>query len=169
MATVQIPLASRHGIIRCYAIVADDDFSRENLIVCRWNFDGHYATRSVTDSGRQRKVYLHRLVFTHYHGALPIGAGVDHIDKDPMNNTPSNLRLSNQSLNTANGRLSRANTSGFKGVTRASRKTITMWTAQVMVHYRHLHLGCYKTPREAADAVNDAYRKYFPDVDIPNP
>ena len=37
-------------------------------------------------------VYVHQLVAEAWHGAIPYGMQVDHIDFDRQNNTPGNLR-----------------------------------------------------------------------------
>ena len=53
--------------------------------------------------------------------------GVDHIDGDKLNNRKGNLRPCNQSQNSANARMGKNNTSGFRGVTWYKNA----WVAQV--------------------------------------
>ncbi len=59
-------------------------------------------------------VYAHRIVFLMTHGFLPVY--VDHIDGDPMNNDPSNLRAATPTENNCNRRIGYDNESGFKGI-----------------------------------------------------
>ena len=64
------------------------------------------------------RLYLsHHLAWFYMTGRWPRRI-IDHEDTDGTNNRWVNLRKANKSGNGANARLSRANTSGFKGVSR---------------------------------------------------
>lgn len=88
----------------------------------------------------------HRLVFLWAHGRLPNGA-IDHVDGNPSNNRPANIREATASQNRCNARRQRVNTSRFKGATfnRAAQK----WKAQVKFNGQARFLGYFDTPEEA--------------------
>jgi hypothetical protein len=82
---------------------------------------------------------------------------IDHINGDPLDNRWSNLREATQSQNNWNTRLSRNNTSGYKGVSwhKGERK----WDATIMAYGKSHFLGRFKTKEEARDAYIDASKK----------
>jgi HNH endonuclease len=84
---------------------------------------------------RNRNYLLHRLVGVIIHGTPPAG-GIDHIDGDPLNNRPENLRLATSGQNNHNRRLSQRNKSGVKGVIWVERHK--RWRGLV-VHKAHQH------------------------------
>ena len=58
----------------------------------------------------------HRLVWLVEHGTFPV-KNLDHIDRNPRNNTISNLREADQSQNNCNTLMRDGNTSGYKNIT----------------------------------------------------
>jgi AP2 domain/HNH endonuclease len=104
-----------------------------------------------------RNYYSHRLVFLIEHGWLP--QHVDHANRDKANNRKVELRAANASLNVANSKLSKANTSGHKGV--SWNKQRSKWAATIMVNYRTIHLGYYANIGDAAAAYAAAAKRYF--------
>lgn len=98
------------------------------------------------------KTYLaHRLAWLHVYGVWP-SCHIDHIDGDGTNNRFANLRAATQSENGRNTGRSKANSSGFKGV--SWHKKTKKWTARIMVHGRSKSLGYFSTP----EAAHNAYR-----------
>lgn len=97
----------------------------------------------------------HRLVWLYTDGAWP-AAEIDHINGDRSDNRRANLRLAAGWQNHANARLSKRNTSGFKGVSFDKRRGL--WYAYIKKHGRMLNLGLYKTA-EAAHAARLAKAK----------
>ena len=138
-----IPLSG--GLV---AIVDESDFS---LIADRlW----HSAHGYAADSQQQ---YMHRFIM----GAGPDDPGVDHINGNGLDNRRSNLRWADQPLNLANQRLSRANTSGYRGVYWDARgKT---WRAAIKVNRKVRSLGTHKTRESAARAYDAAARETWGD------
>ena len=103
----------------------------------------------------------HVLAWLMTHGARP-DCDIDHIDGDRMNNRLSNLRLASRQQNNGNARLSKANTSGFKGVTRYNAKPRTKpWIAQITVNGKRKGLGYFATPEEAHEAYAAAAVQAF--------
>ena len=105
------------------------------------------------------RLYLsHRIAWFYVYGEMP-PLNIDHINGNRSDNRICNLRLANQSQNTANSKLSKANNSGFKGVT--WRKDIKKWGSQLTFNYKHISLGCFETKEEAAEAYKKAANQYF--------
>lgn len=100
-----------------------------------------------------------RVIWALTHGAWPPPEmQVDHIDGNPLNNDPSNLRLACNSKNHQNQRVRRDSKTGLKGVhvTRGGR-----YQSKIFAHNKTFHLGTYDTPEEASAAYADAATKYF--------
>lgn len=152
-----------------HVTVLDDPFTRSTLARKRWQRtkDGYAVTSGWVTGGRARRGLLHRVVFEHYYGPVPVGHEIDHIDRDKSNNLPWNLRAVTRSVNMANKGPDRDNTSGFKGVSWDRRRLL--WVANVRVNGRKTYLGAFADKRQAARMVNAVYRECFPEVSIPNP
>jgi len=98
----------------------------------------------------QGKAFLaHRLVFLYLYGYYPENQ-IDHIDRDPGNNIPKNLREVTTSCNMRNSNLIRSNNSGVKGVYRCN--TRKKWVATVYLYGKRCHLGNYVDFGEAVCA-----------------
>lgn len=93
--------------------------------------------------------YLHRLAWFYMTGEWP--DRIDHVDGNRADNRISNLRVATQSQNILNSKLSKNNTSGFKGAT--WHKGAGRWAAQATVDGEHIHLGLF-------DLVEDAHAAY---------
>lgn len=139
------------------ALVLDDAFTRDVLAKVKWS--GKYPHGRL----RGKIVYLHHLVYQHYHGEVPSGLILDHIDRNTLNNLPGNLRAVSHRISSANRGLFRTNRSGYRGVWHDKRRN--HYQANVGTHY----LGSYATPEEAAEVVNGAYYVLFRGVPLPNP
>jgi len=91
----------------------------------------------------------HRLVWMHFHGKIPKGMVVDHIDRNPRNNRIENLRLATSSQNSANrSKSSKGQNFEHKGVGWNGVKYI----ATITHEGKRLHLGSFETEWEAAAA-----------------
>jgi hypothetical protein len=128
-----------------YAIQIDgEDFERisaHKWSVYEFGAGMFYATTSVNS----RTVYMHRFLMD-----APSGIEVDHKDGDGLNNRrQSNLRLATHMQNLANQHLSRANTSGYRGVVRTR---CGKWHAQIKHRGKHISCGNYETREDAAAA-----------------
>lgn len=103
------------------------------------------------------QIYLHQAIFLMHHGYLP--KCIDHINGNSFDNRIENLRETNQSLNTANSLLSKANTSGYKGV--VWRKDTKKWMAQIVKDRKRYGLGSFDNIEDAANAYKVAAEKFF--------
>ena len=123
---------------------------------------GAEATNGIVNRGYrrvffQRKWYsAHRIIWAIANQQDPGVSQVDHIDRNKLNNDPSNLRLATPRLNQLNTGLSKANTSGVKGVCFNAKKN--RWIAHAKRHGRSLHLGYFDT-KELAAAARQAWEE----------
>lgn len=104
-----------------------------------------------------RKYLSHRLAWLWMHGSWPEGQ-IDHINHDRLDNRIENLRVVTLQENRKNQRLSKANKSGFIGVSWATRDR--RWRAAIQVKGKMMGLGDYKTFKEAVAARKAAEVKY---------
>lgn len=124
-----------------YATLVDDE-DYEWLSKHQWHtFYTHRGNTpcAARDIKRGKQVFMHRLIMN-----ATKDEQVDHIDRDTLNNQKSNLRLCNSQQNSCN-RKSWSKYS-FKGI----HKVGNSWQARIRAYGKHIHLGCYKTPIEAA-------------------
>lgn len=130
-------------------------FASENAFLS-WN--SRYSGQAVgrINSGGYRVFSLahklvkaHRFVFAIANGAWPEGH-IDHVNGNPSDNRPQNLRDVSRQENQKNLRMPSHNTSGFVGVLwcRKSRK----WRAQVFRDGRSQSLGFYAEKDDAVAA-----------------
>ncbi len=76
---------------------------------------GAWAT-AVSIDGKRKRILCHRIVWELNNGPIPKGLVIDHIDRNPSNNSLSNLRVVKQSVNCRNSSLSKRNKTGVTGV-----------------------------------------------------
>lgn len=160
----QIPLRQR-GKVVAFALVDDDDF--EMLMPWRWMLnDRGYAQRSTTigstaDGSRRRvNVRMHRQIMRLDHGD---GLEVDHINRNPLDNRRSNLRVVNHSENHEN-RAGGYGSSRYRGVSWDTARE--KWTAtacrRIDGRLKSIHIGRFSSEEEAADAAAAWRREHMP-------
>lgn len=143
--------------------VDDEDFRKLNeskwsaLIQKKIHKTVVYAVRSPSKYPISR---MHRLIL-----GAPKEFQVDHKDGDTLNNQKSNLRLVTNQQNQFNCG-SKNNKTGFKGVhymsTLAKRSNLKKpYLAEIMINKKHLYLGYFATPVEAAKAYDAKARELF--------
>lgn len=138
------------------AKVDDEDFVW--LSKYRWHYDRGYAARTIHDKGIE---YMHRMI-----NKTPKGLSTDHVNGDRLDNRKNNLRSCTQTLNNANSKLRRSNTSGYKGV--VWHKKDTKWQAQLTKHNKLHYLGQFTDKIEAAKAYNRAAIQHFGEFAVLN-
>jgi AP2 domain len=106
--------------------------------------------------GTSNSLTMHQLI-------MPLGDGrtPDHIDRNGLNNRRGNLRIATTVQQQANHGLSKANTSGYKGVVWVERERC--WTgrlgkykAEIRFSNTRKHLGYFDTAFEAARVYDAA-------------
>lgn len=99
----------------------------------------------------------HRLAWMYVHGELP-ELDIDHINGNPSDNRLENLRLVTHQQNMCNRKKRNDNSSGYPGV--CFHKTNNKWHASIRVKGKRIHLGYFKTAKEAYDKYVEASKKY---------
>lgn len=141
------------------ALVDDEDY--ESLIVYKWRAQkdrkNWYAVRTREGTDGKGSIMMHRQLLN----LMDFNAiEVDHVDGDGLNNQRHNLRTSTKSQNHHNQRTRSDNTSKLKGVSPYKDRP-GLWRARILINGKRVHIGCYKDPKEAALAYDEAARKHF--------
>lgn len=131
----------------------------------RWNRRYAYKEAGRSDVNGRKWVSLKgvgmllsaRVIYAWYHGIDPGPRQVDHKDTNPRNDRIRNLRLATPSQNMFNQKLSKANTSGYKGV--YYQKSRGKFVANIKINGKLKYLGSYTTREEAAIRVANERRK----------
>jgi hypothetical protein len=101
---------------------------------------------------RGRKIYSHHIAWALHHGAWP-ERGIDHENQNKADNRIANLRLATQAENVRNKGLTKANTTGFKGV---EQLPSGKWRAHLRAAGKRLRFGPFETAEEAARSYDVA-------------
>lgn len=101
---------------------------------------------------------LHRIIYEMHNGTIPAGLQIDHIDGNPLNNRIENLRLCNQIENRQNSKLSKNNTTGYRGILKTPNNK---YQARLTVNGKKLYLGLFTTPEEAFNCVEQKRKELY--------
>ena len=129
-----IPLRDKDKQIIAHAKIDDEDY--ENVSKHTWRKAGNYAKSRIANID----VSMHHFIV----GNPKKNFVVDHIYRDGLNNTRSNLRFATLGQNSQNKPKKEGYTSKYKGVTwfTTSKKWVT-WSSNI-------YLGCFDNEEEAA-------------------
>lgn len=144
-----------------------DDADAELVAGSKWTLWGtdrgrRYATRYnrarfAAEGKKRQNEFLHEALM----GARPfLGAEIDHINRDPLDNRRSNLRWVTHAENVQNKSASRGSTSEHRGVYFDKRSG--RWVGQVKRDGRKVWARSFQTERQAADATAAARRQALP-------
>lgn len=118
-----------------YALVDDNDF--ENVSNYKWYCSSMgYASRTEIKGGKRKEVLMHRFLLN-----AQKGVEVDHINRNPLDNTRKNLRFCTRSENNHNRGLNRNNSSGYTGI--YWHKKAQKWQAQIMLDKKRVNIGLF--------------------------
>jgi hypothetical protein len=124
-----------------FALVDDEDY--ETLAKFKWHYhSAGYAARFGSRKHGHKYYLMHRVILE-----PPQGFVTDHINHDKLDNRRANLRTATHAQNMFNTRISKNNTSGYKGV--SFRESCGKWHASASIKNKSKHIGFYQTPLEA--------------------
>lgn len=153
MGTKKMKLSGRNNL---FAIVDEEDYRTLDLGSYNWYPIFGRRTTYVWSKKKRKTIYLHRFIMGLENA--PRAVFVDHKDCNGLNNSRTNLRITDNSNNQRNSRkrLSAKNTSSYKGVSRRSNNKTKPWAVTIS-----LSVGSYRTEIEAAEAYNKAVKQLF--------
>lgn len=143
----RLPLHGRGGVFRGWALIDIIDIDKCKCI--SWVIDprGYVVGKP---EGFKSTAKLHRWILFNQKPGYPI---IDHIDGNKLNNKRSNLRECTAAQNSRNARISKNNSSGFKGVSISSDGK---WRARIWRDWKEIFLGNFNSAEDAAVAYDKA-------------
>jgi len=130
-----------------------------------WTVRPGWSTWYAYRTEENKSIQMHRLILGLRHGD---GLYVDHKNGNGLDNRKCNLRIALKSQNSMNSKRKRNSVTKYRGVTRIHRdwKGIECplkrpWTARIVVNGRAVHLGYYRSAREAALIRDMAAIKFY--------
>lgn len=149
--TVEIPVGGCKYGNGLYALV--DKKIAKKVKKHKWHMtgircgSGRYARTTIS---KGNVMSLHEFVMRHQMKLVILEGGViDHIDRDPLNNTSANLRIVTNKENSNNRKVRSDNMCGYKGVSKDKGK----WRARAGTNGK-ISLGRFNSAKEAAIAYN---------------
>lgn len=120
---------------------------------CKTNGIMVYAVRTITESGRQKRILMHRLI-----AETPEHLVCDHINHNGLDNRSNNLRNCTIKQNNANSRSARRASSKYKGVSWSKSKK--KWAAYIKKDGVQFFLGHFDNEIDAAKTYDRAAYKF---------
>jgi len=144
-------------------------YKNDNLYWIKQPYKSHFdittPAGTITSSGYRsiminaKGIAAHRLVYIYHYGFFP--ETIDHINNNRLDNRIENLREATRAENNRNATISKANTSGFKGIVFC--KQTQKWRGQVKVNNKLISAGRYLLIEEAVKAVRILRQKLHGD------
>ena len=146
-----------------------DDADYELLSTMKWSITNHGRAGKCIGSQStpcgKTTILMHRFIL----GITDTNTFVDHIDRNPLNNCRSNLRIATQCQNQHNRRANLVGTSIYKGVSK--QKNVKKYKAQIMAENKLIYIGMFSSEIEAAKAYDEMAKKLhgeFACLNFPN-
>lgn len=130
--------------------VDDEDYK---TLTGEWGIDsnGYAIQRTETEAGWEIR-RMHNIIMGAQEGMV-----VDHIDRDKLNNTRSNLRHVTNKINALNRSKRKNCSSKYIGVSRVG----DLYKAQIWINGVHNYLGIFELEEDAALAYNRAALDFY--------
>jgi len=160
-----------------YALVDDCDYPYVSMFNWYCDYRG-YAQRAKIFDGKTKRIYLHRFIWYLHNGVPKEGYMIDHIDRNPLNDSLSNLRLATPQQNMMNRSKHKNNTSGFSGICKLvkrdnRRKTIyeySYWGAYIKYkgkeykkHFPYTEEGLQQAIQWRKEKQEELFKEFNPD------
>ena len=138
-----------------YILIDNDDYDAINKY--KWSITKPRNTYYAVREFNKKSTLLHRFLLN----VKKRNKHVDHINGNGLDNRKENLRICTCKENNRNSKLSKNNTSGYKGVSWA--KNMNKWESYITADRKRYGLGYFKCKHDAAMAYNTAALKYHKD------
>lgn len=123
--------------------------NKKNKLLKNSDNGSGYIKTIIYNNNIPKTFYIHRLVAKYFLENYDENLEIDHIDRNSLNNSISNLRMATRSQNCINKK-KRINTySTYVGVTYDKNKNNKNWKAKVRINGKNKHIGNYNTEEEA--------------------
>ena len=134
-----------------YTIVDDEDYNFLNKY--KWSTSKNKNVYYARKRHNNTKITMHRMIMNQDKNKQ-----IDHINGNGLDNRKCNLRICTQSQNLHNARISKRNTSGYKGISwyKKSKK----WLVRISVNGKNKHIGYFIDINEAKNSYIKAAKKY---------
>lgn len=154
----EIPEGCAFVTLRCGAVALVDAEDAVELNKRSWFLNTGYAVAVTRAGGRQRLIYMHRVV-----NGTPDGMDTDHINGIRLDNRRCNLRNATRQQNCYNKPNEPGSEVPYKGVSKNVKLSrfatpATCFRATISVNGRRVHLGNFKCAKDAAIAYDNAAR-----------
>ena len=137
---VEIIIESKvYGVIR----VKIDNDDLEKCSKLTWHYAKNKDSKYIQTRIKGKMIKLHRYIMNMNNSNLV----VDHINRNPLDNRKSNLRICSYKENSFNKSIRVDNTSGIPGV--SFHKTNKKWRAKIKYNNLTIHLGYFEDINEA--------------------
>ena len=137
---VEIIIESKvYGVIR----VKIDNDDLEKCSKLTWHYAKNKDSKYIQTRIKGKMIKLHRYIMNINNSNLV----VDHINRNPLDNRKSNLRICSYKENSFNKSIRVDNTSGIPGV--SFHKTNKKWRAKIKYNNLTIHLGYFEDINEA--------------------
>ncbi|WP_303188412.1 HNH endonuclease [uncultured Clostridium sp.] len=128
-----------YGVIRVK--IDNDDLEKCNKLT--WHYAKNKDSKYIQTRIKGKMIKLHRYIMNMNNSNLV----VDHINRNPLDNRKSNLRICSYKENSFNKSIRVDNTSGIPGV--SFHKTNKKWRAKIKYNNLTIHLGYFEDINEA--------------------
>lgn len=154
----KIYIKNRYGDVKCISLVDDDDYEKYGHINWHATGDGYAARNAAIENGKQKKIYLHRII-----SSAPSGMVVDHKNHDKLDNRKVNLIICTQKENiqniNPNKNLGKLPSSGYRNI--IWDKRIKKWVVRIQRKLKRFYLGEFVNLDDAIK-IADSFKEKNP-------